>query len=117
AVERDRPRPRAMQADDRHERRRLAGAVRAEERDDLPLADSQRHVPHGHDRPVARGQPADLQERSGPGRPGPEVVLHRRRLYGAGTFFGTLFSTFTNLPPLIWSTTTTFVGLCCPWPR
>src|SRR2546423_5660702 len=116
AVELDRAGPRPVQADDRHERRRLAGAVCAQERDDLPLAHPQRHVPHGHDRPVARGEPAHLQERSGPCA-GPELFLRRRGCYGAGTLVGTPFSTFTNLPPLIWSTTTTFVGLCRPWPR
>src|SRR5919198_3450795 len=116
-VELDRPGARPVQADDRHERGRLAGAVRAQERHDLALADAQVYVPHGHDRPVARGEPAHLQEPSGPFA-GPEVVLRPRLdCYGAGTFVGTLFNTLTNLPPLIWSTTTMFLGLCWPWPR
>src|ERR671925_118095 len=115
-VELDRPAARAVEADDRHEGRRLARAIRPEERDDLALADAQVDVTNSDHRPVARRQSAHRQEHSGP-RAGPESILRRRSFYGAGTLVGTLFSTFTNLPPLIWSTTTMFLGLCWPWPR
>ncbi len=40
---------------DRHQRRALAGAVGAEQRDDLTRVDFERYVAHGHDGPVARG--------------------------------------------------------------
>src|SRR5205085_818207 len=66
AGERDPPRVRPVEADDREERRRLPGAVRPEERDDLAFADLQVDVPDGDDRAVARRQPAHLQEPSGP---------------------------------------------------
>jgi len=49
-----------VEPDDRHERRRLAGAVRAEERDDLSLANAEVDLSDGDDRPVARREAPDL---------------------------------------------------------
>src|SRR5919109_3560193 len=77
-VELDRAAARAVEPDDRHERRRLSGAVRSDQGDDLALADAKVDVPHRDDRPVARRQAAHLQEHSGPVA-GPEVVVHRLR--------------------------------------
>ncbi len=56
AVEAHRPRGRGQQPGDRGQRRGLARAVGADERDDLALVDPQPEVPDRGDRPVAGGQ-------------------------------------------------------------
>ena len=68
SAENDAPRLRLHEPGDRIEQRRLAGAVRAEQSDDLAGLDRDRHV-------VERGDPAEphgepLRGQDGPGDPG-----------------------------------------------
>jgi hypothetical protein len=57
------PAVRAMGARDRAQQRRLAGAVRPDERDGLALRDVQRHLAHRLQQPVPRIDPLDGQQR------------------------------------------------------
>ena len=68
ALEGDRTLRRAEQPGDRSERRRLARAVRADKRDELALADAQRHAPERADVAVADLDVAKLKHCApGPG--------------------------------------------------
>ena len=63
ALERDGARGVAVRAGDRPEKRRLAGPVRADERDRLAPFDRQAHAAHGLKLAVARFEPFDGEQR------------------------------------------------------
>src|SRR5207302_3471444 len=63
--------PDADQAGEGVQRRRLPGAVRADQPDDLRLADTEREVPHGGDGTVVNPEAADVEDGRRRGRHAP----------------------------------------------
>ena len=69
SLEADRPLARPVEPVDRAQRRRLARPVRADQRDDLPIAHLQRHALERVDRAVVRVHVRELEDGAvGPGR-------------------------------------------------
>ena len=66
SVEASAARPDRQEAGERVDERGLAGAVGPDHRDELSVADSQRHVPDGHGVAVRNLEPLDLKHRSFP---------------------------------------------------
>jgi hypothetical protein len=66
AVDAHPPRGRAQDSGERSERGRLAGAIRADQPDDLPCADLERQIGHGGERAgLGRVSPAEVLDGDG----------------------------------------------------
>src|SRR3546814_17179333 len=76
ALEGDAARPRLVEAIDAVEHRRLAGAVRADDREDLALADLEADVVHRGDAPEAEPDVLKRQPRPAGGPPPGRLLPH-----------------------------------------